>query len=837
MAEMVTRQELEAAKVDVKHAGEAVNSKKVITPRYGDAFKSIPLLSAELQQILNNKDLEASQKLQALQNVIEIALAAGAGAAGWTASLVVDASGKNQQEINDSIAVKFLSAKEIGLTKWVSEKKPPYTSQDYADAYNNGLNLVAAMKSANDAGYSKVVLERGKYPFCYSNLNGVATTNNILLNNCHAMIDGLSDFKFDGNGSTLFVIFDSVNRSPYDNGTVFTPYQLPGTVFGLQNNTNLSIYGFDLKGDQYMRSWVTGENTTEQTYGITLGKNNINTRIDITGRGFRGDAISGHSRGFELDRLDNNWLLGGVSLINGTEIVEAGSYRSPKIDLQGKTIYRNAVQIYTTGVLRAAEFRNDLIGVFFFDAAGAFISTEKTRQTDFIYLPVNCRYIQFVAYEDERTDPVVGYGVYIFLASGSSDIAEVKGEYYANHRGAISNLCNNTTVDAYIHDNGTTKYGFPHYGDVTRYGINFEDVFVSKLTVRGTIRSGIQAILCNAKTLNVSATIRDMTFSAISTYGTFECNASGCEIDNVGILFGVQTTVARKKGRLLNFHDNTVKNSNLTMDISANPDVLLSIKDNSFAHSSVSLKGNDKNLVFDDNIFTSVSGRYVDVMDVRGALSAKGNSIIRSNNAPEASKGWGYIGVAGVSTGLNLISIEQQIQRLISPKSANEVPKMQGTEIIFNGNGVSLHPVQKTGTFVNHVDNRRIENCVLNGGSLVIGSGDSYASICTSNLVISGGEFKNGFYLANSRRETVTVSNDTLLIKNVLIDLTNSTYLLRNLYALTGTLAIQFIDCTFIADAPKSIAFIQGATSNITAKAIGCRFINVTNTDSILVVN
>ena len=101
MADMVTRQELEAAKVDVKHAGEAVNAKKVITPRYGNAFKSIPLLSEELQQILNNKDLEADQKLQALQDTINIALAAGAGAAGWTASLVVDAGGKNQQQINN----------------------------------------------------------------------------------------------------------------------------------------------------------------------------------------------------------------------------------------------------------------------------------------------------------------------------------------------------------------------------------------------------------------------------------------------------------------------------------------------------------------------------------------------------------------------------------------------------------------------------------------------------------------------------------------------------------------------------------------------------------------
>lgn len=49
MADMVTKQELEAAKIDVKHAGEAVNTKKVITPRYGEPFKSLPLVAAEAQ--------------------------------------------------------------------------------------------------------------------------------------------------------------------------------------------------------------------------------------------------------------------------------------------------------------------------------------------------------------------------------------------------------------------------------------------------------------------------------------------------------------------------------------------------------------------------------------------------------------------------------------------------------------------------------------------------------------------------------------------------------------------------------------------------------------------
>lgn len=83
MADMVTRQELEAAKIDVKHAGEAVNTKKVITPRYGQPFNSFPL------------------ELDNLAKAIQVALAAGAGAAGWTADLVVLADGSTQQQAND----------------------------------------------------------------------------------------------------------------------------------------------------------------------------------------------------------------------------------------------------------------------------------------------------------------------------------------------------------------------------------------------------------------------------------------------------------------------------------------------------------------------------------------------------------------------------------------------------------------------------------------------------------------------------------------------------------------------------------------------------------------
>ncbi|MFY0034888.1 exo-alpha-sialidase, partial [Acinetobacter baumannii] len=35
---------------DIQHAGESVNEKKVIIPRYGEPFKSFPLVSSEAEE-------------------------------------------------------------------------------------------------------------------------------------------------------------------------------------------------------------------------------------------------------------------------------------------------------------------------------------------------------------------------------------------------------------------------------------------------------------------------------------------------------------------------------------------------------------------------------------------------------------------------------------------------------------------------------------------------------------------------------------------------------------------------------------------------------------------
>lgn len=137
MADMLTKQDLVDGKIDVKHAGEAVNEKKIVTPRYGQSFKSIPLISEELQQILYNKDLEASQKVQVLQDAINTALAAGAGAAGWNASLVVDGD-KNQHDINSEQS-KLNSGFE-SIAEMLAIRNPVDGMRVFVKSYHADLN-------------------------------------------------------------------------------------------------------------------------------------------------------------------------------------------------------------------------------------------------------------------------------------------------------------------------------------------------------------------------------------------------------------------------------------------------------------------------------------------------------------------------------------------------------------------------------------------------------------------------------------------------------------------------------------------------------------------------
>jgi len=736
---------------------------------------------------------------------------------------------------NRSIAVKFLLANEIGLTKWTEFTKPPYTTQQYEQAYNNGVNLAIAVKEAYAAGYSKVILERGKYPFCYQNLTGSSLANNVT-SNC--ILDGLDNFELDFNNSSLFVIFDSNNRSPYDLGTTLAPYQLPGAMIMFKNNTNLTVKRAFIRGDQYMRTWVTNENNTEQTYGFNILDNNINIKFEeLSFTGFRGDGISGSPKGASVGSLDV-WYSGGVDA-SGNDIVEVGSYRSGKLDLNGKTILRNAVQINTTGYLRSADFRNDQLAVFFYDTNGVFQSSEKCYQTEFVYLPKNCRYVQFVAFNDERTDATVGYGNWVFLASGNSDGALInRCKFYENHRGGISNLCANTTInDCDFYDNGGGKQGFPNYGDVTRYAINFEDSYVTRLTVTNCrINNHVQAILCNARYLFVANNkITNIKFSGTSCYGTFYTVVTGNTFNDVGALFSISSASTYKK-RMVTFSNNNIMRSELYGDMSSINNLFVNISNNIFLESRVSLIGNGQNLVFNNNTLKEISRYYVDVFVVKNALSAVGNVALRNN--PKLKGEFAYAGLNATLSDNNYLYLTYSDLSVNRAAAVGESIGINGLTIESLSKTFALTLRAKTTGWETHVDNIFATYCTFKSTILGIGKADfTITAFVDMQAKINNCTFTNGAYASYTRtNETQSTSSATIVFESCVFDLTDGTKVFNISHQLSGTLTVTFINCTFKSSTVKSLQLVSGALSNVTSKLINCKLVNVTNTDTITTV-
>lgn len=120
MAQILTDQDFQNAKIDIEDIGEAVNEVKIVSPRYGEDFKSIPMVSAELQ------------------DAIDVAAAAGAGANGWTDLLIQTAGGSTQRaknnlfqsQIDSKASTAYVDARDNNLQTQINGK----ASAEYLDA-------------------------------------------------------------------------------------------------------------------------------------------------------------------------------------------------------------------------------------------------------------------------------------------------------------------------------------------------------------------------------------------------------------------------------------------------------------------------------------------------------------------------------------------------------------------------------------------------------------------------------------------------------------------------------------------------------------------------------
>lgn len=141
--EIVTRQELIDAKRDAQDLGKAVNEKVIVSPRYGDDFKSLPMIADEAQATIGEW---------------ESAIALITQDGGVPALAVSDASGKTQQEINDNQAV--LNTGLESIADMLAIANPQDGSRVYVMSYHAGFNkgggyfVYDSLKSStNDYGH------------------------------------------------------------------------------------------------------------------------------------------------------------------------------------------------------------------------------------------------------------------------------------------------------------------------------------------------------------------------------------------------------------------------------------------------------------------------------------------------------------------------------------------------------------------------------------------------------------------------------------------------------------------------------------------------------------
>lgn len=148
----------------------------------------------------------------------------------------------------------FIELSKWGITQG-SMGKPPYTTGQWTIAYNNLLGFNNALKYAKDNGRGKIVVPTGIYSFCYTNLNGGAEIYQMQ----NTPIKLFDYQTLDLNGSQFEVMFDSINKNPYDKSPATTPaWKLSGTLIELINCIHSHVINGKIIGEILNRSFSDG---------------------------------------------------------------------------------------------------------------------------------------------------------------------------------------------------------------------------------------------------------------------------------------------------------------------------------------------------------------------------------------------------------------------------------------------------------------------------------------------------------------------------------------------------------------------------------------------------
>lgn len=355
----------------------------------------------------------------------------------------------------------------------------PFTAEQYAVAYQNGLGIQDAIDDAIAAGLSELTLPAGNYPLCY---HAAAKDEH------NAIIDASGiDLRLDG--CKLYVIYDENGTNPYyswtaaeleANGGVKNSYLLMGTILA----TDHSVYGGEIVGERALRSH---ENTKyrDSSCGIRLSKeSNGNVIKNVKIHHVSGDGIGGPDT-WGAPYISESIACTARKMVGGVAQNDTWSWLSTRMGIAYNIDTAKPIQVCSTGYTYFLWTTRPL-KIHCFSQTEEYLGTVETKQGNPFYAPAGTFYVYVERrsgseHATDATDTCTFRfvnGLYVDTIIDGCDIS-------LNQRGGASNLPSGCVVqNSVIHDNGGAYGGMAAYYDGTQFGIDIEDWYTDRLTVR-----------------------------------------------------------------------------------------------------------------------------------------------------------------------------------------------------------------------------------------------------------------------------------------------------------------------------------------------------------------
>lgn len=415
-----------------------------------------------------------------------------------------------------------IQAYVIELSRWGivqgSFGKPPYTTAQWAVAYNNILGFNAALQYARDNSFNRVIVPSGVYSFCYTNLY-----NQTQYNISNTSIKLFSHQTFDMNGATFEMMYDSQTKNPYDMTTSATAaWKLGGQFIDIKDCYNTHIINGKIIGDIPNRTFynVVGqpsanyEHSFEFTYGVVIWQGSSFCSIEnMDVSMFMGDGFSASN-----DPTGNNPSLNnGDTLLSpgyidntGTTIAKSGAYVSNKyyiIDSSTKEIQMRSGGGYT----RISTVKNTWFEFLFFNVSNGLILRQEAIYLQNIRVPFGTSYVrvQFLYETVGLTSINIAY--HYSISKPQPHFVTIENcKVHNNHRGGISGGADFTTIrsNKIYHNGMDSGLGVPEFPSSTRYAINFEDSYSNAVKIENNeIFSGFNGLIIASHHVHVKGNI------------------------------------------------------------------------------------------------------------------------------------------------------------------------------------------------------------------------------------------------------------------------------------------------------------------------------------------